>query len=192
MREEALEILFKYLETDRMRKHCYAVEAVMRELAKRLEPEKEEEWAVAGLLHDLDSDIVGRKPGEICEGHATTTVELLKKENFGDEEMYRAILGHHDGMGVTRTSLMEKAIYAADPITGFITAIALVYPDKKLTSVKTKSVIKRMKETRFASNVNRDAMRSIEDIGIPFDVFAELSLNAMKNISDVLESAENN
>ncbi len=80
MREEALEILFKYLETDRMRKHCYAVEAVMRDLAKRLEPEKEEEWAVAGLLHDLDSDIVGRKPGEICEGHATTTVELLKKK----------------------------------------------------------------------------------------------------------------
>lgn len=187
MREKALEILFKYLETDRMRKHCYAVEAVMKELAKKLEPEQEEKWAIAGLLHDLDSDIVGRKPGEVCEGHAVTTVELLKKEGFGDEEIYRAILGHHDGMGVTRDSLMEKAIYAADPITGFITAIALVYPDKKILSVKTKSVIKRMKETRFASNVNRDAMRSIEELGIPFNDFAEISLTAMKGIADVLE-----
>ena len=77
--------------------------AIREFLEQKKESKKEEEWAVAGLLHDLDSDIVGRKPGEICEGHATTTVELLKKENFGDEEMYRAILGHHDGMGVTRT-----------------------------------------------------------------------------------------
>lgn len=97
MRNQAEEILFKYLETDRMRKHCYAVEAVMRSLAQRLEPEAEEKWAISGLLHDLDSDIVGRKPGEVCEGHAITTVELLKKENFGDEDIYRTILGHHDG-----------------------------------------------------------------------------------------------
>ncbi|MGL4797720.1 MAG: HD domain-containing protein [Paraclostridium sp.] len=187
MRNQAEEILFKYLETDRMRKHCYAVEAVMRSLAQRLEPEAEEKWAISGLLHDLDSDIVGRKPGEVCEGHAITTVELLKKENFGDEEIYRTILGHHDGTGITRESLMEKAIYAADPITGFITAIALVYPDKKLTSVKTKSIVKRMKETRFASNVNRDAIRSIENIGISFEDFAQLSLDAMKNINDILE-----
>lgn len=187
MRDIAVEILYKYLETERMRKHCYAVEAVMKELSKILEPENEEKWAITGLLHDLDSDIVGRKPGEVCEGHAITTVELLKKESFGDEDMYRAILGHHDGMGVDRVSLMEKAIYAADPITGFITAIALVYPDKKLTSVKTKSVIKRMKETRFASNVNRDAIKSIEELGIPFEQFAELSLTAMKDIANILE-----
>ena len=85
---------------------------------------------------------------------------------------------------------MEKAIYAVDPTTGFITAIAKSYPDKKLTSVKTKSVIKRMKEKRFAANANRDAMRAIELTGIGFDEFAEISLNAMQNIADILEEAE--
>ena len=77
-------------------------------------------------------------------------MELLKEEKFGDEELYRAILGHHDNKGVVRESLMEKSIYAVDPITGFITAIAKSYPDKKLTSVKTKSVTKRMKERDFS------------------------------------------
>ena len=187
MRKEAINILYKYLENDRLRKHSYAVEAVMRELAKKLEPEKEEKWAIAGLLHDLDSDIVGISPGKVLEGHGKTTVELLQKENFGDIEIYNAILGHHDEIGGKRESLMDKAIYAADPITGFITATALVYPDKKITSVKTKSVIKRMKETRFAANVNREAIKSIETLGISFEEFAEISLNAMKNISDVLE-----
>lgn len=190
MREEALEILFKYLKTDYMLKHSYAVEAVMRELAKKLEPQKEEEWAIAGLLHDLDSDITGRVPGVVNDAHAFKTVELLKEEQFGNEELYRAILGHHDNKGVVRESLMEKAIYAVDPITGFITAIAKGYPDKKLTSVKPKSVVKRMKEKRFAANANRDAMRAIELTGISFDEFAEISLNAMKSIADVLEEAE--
>lgn len=190
MRDEALEILFKYLKTDYMLKHSYAVEAVMRELAKKLEPEKEEKWAVAGLLHDLDSDITGRVPGVVNDAHAFKSVELLKEENFGDEELYRAILGHHDNKGVVRESLMEKSIYAVDPITGFITAIAKGYPDKKLTSVKTKSVIKRMKEKRFAANANRDAMKAIELTGISFDEFAEISLNAMKNIANILEEAE--
>ena len=83
---------------------------------------------------------------------------------------------------------MEKAIYAVDPITGFINAIALSYPDKKLTSVKTKSIIKRMKEKRFAANANREAMRAIELTGVPFDEFAETALSAMQNISDVLEA----
>lgn len=190
MRQEALEILSKYLKTDYMLKHSYAVEAVMRELAKKLEPEKEEEWAVAGLLHDLDSDITGRIPGVVNDAHAFKSVELLKKEKFGDEKLYRAILGHHNNKGVVRSSLMEKAIYAVDPITGFITAIAKSYPDKKLTSVKSKSVIKRMKEKRFAANANRDAMRAIELTGICFDEFAEISLNAMQGIADILEETE--
>ena len=188
MREEALKILFKYLKTDYMLKHSYAFEAVIREMAKKLEQENEEKWAIAGLLHDLDSDITGRLPGVVNDAHAFKSVELLKEEGFGDEELYRAILGHHDNKGVERESLMEKAIYAVDPITGFINAIALSYPDKKLTSVKTKSVIKRMKEKRFAANANREAMRAIELTGVPFDEFAEIALGAMQNISDVLEA----
>lgn len=192
MREEVLEILFKYLEIDRMRKYCYVVEVVMRELVKRLELEKEEEWVVVGFLYDLDLDIVGRKLGEICEGYVIIIVELFKKENFGDEEMYRVIFGYYDGMGVIRISLMEKVIYVVDFIIGFIIVIVLVYLDKKFISVKIKFVIKRMKEMRFVLNVNRDVMRSIEDIGILFDEFVEFFFNVMKNISDVFESVENN
>ena len=78
-------------------------------------------------------------------------------------------------------------MYAADPITGFINAIALVYPDKKIKSVKVKSIVKRMKETRFAAGANREAMKSIELLDISFEEFAELALNAMCEIDTVLE-----
>lgn len=189
-REEALELLKKYLKTDYMLKHSYAVEAVMREMAKKLDPENEEKWAIAGLLHDLDSDVTGREPGVVNDAHAFKSVEILKEEGYGDEELYRAILGHHDNKGVKRESLMEKSIYAVDPITGFITAIAKSYPDKKLTSVKVKSVVKRMKEKRFAANANREAMKAVELTGISFEEFAELALHAMQDIADVLDEAK--
>lgn len=189
-REEALELLKKYLKTDYMLKHSYAVEAVMREMAKKLDPENEEKWAIAGLLHDLDSDVTGREPGVVNDAHAFKSVEILKEEGYGDEELYRAILGHHDNKGVERESLMEKSIYAVDPITGFITAIAKSYPDKKLTSVKVKSVVKRMKEKRFAANANREAMKAVELTGISFEEFAELALHAMQDIADVLDEAK--
>jgi predicted hydrolase (HD superfamily) len=184
-REKAIEILNKNLKTEHLVKHSYAVEAVMRELAKKLEPEKENEWAIAGLLHDLDADLIDYKNGE-NNLHGPKTVEILKEENFGNEEIYQAICAHNKDTGFKIESKMDQAIYAADPITGFITAITLVYPDKKINSVKVKSITKRMKETRFAAGADRDAMRSIEKLGIPFAEFAELSLNAMKEISDEL------
>lgn len=187
MREQAVEILNKYLESEHLIKHSYALEAVMRELGKRLEPGKEEEWAIAGLLHDLDADMLDYKDNpEEAKKHGLKAVEILKNENFGNEYIYQAIKAHNEENGTERISIIDKVIYAADPITGFITAITLVYPDKKLSSVKTKSITKRMKELRFAAGANREAMKSIEEIGIPFAEFAELSLNAMQNISDEL------
>ena len=101
--------------------------------------------------------------------------------------MYRAILAHNPLNGSKIETPFERAMYAADPITGFINAIALVYPDKKIKSVKTKSIIKRMKETRFAAGANRQAMKSIEKLGITFDEFAEIALNAMCEIDEKLE-----
>ncbi len=100
--------------------------------------------------------------------------------------MYNAICAHNQGSGTEIKSKMDQAIYAADPITGFITAITLVYPDKKISSVKVKSITKRMKEKRFAAGANREAMKSIEKLGIEFPQFAELSLNSMEEISQVL------
>ncbi|MCR8745582.1 HD domain-containing protein [Romboutsia lituseburensis] len=188
MRDQAVKLVDKYLQSEHLIKHSYAVEAVMKALGEKLEPQKTDEWAIAGLLHDLDSDLLDYKNNaEESKLHGIKTVEILKNENFGNEYIYQAIKAHNeDENGIKRESVMDKAIYAADPITGFITAIALVYPDKKLASVKVKSVTKRMKELKFAAGANRDAMRSIEDLGIPFSEFAQLSLEAMQGISDIL------
>ncbi len=184
-RTKAVEILNKYLTTEHLIKHSFAVESVMRALARKLEPENEELWAMTGLMHDLDADIVDYRSHS--ELHGPKTVELLKEEGFGNEVMYHSICAHNEDTKVPIESKMDQAIYAADPITGFITAITLVYPDKKLSSVKVKSITKRMDEVRFAAGANRDAMRSIDKLGISFPEFAEISLNAMREIADVLD-----
>ncbi len=183
-RERAIEILNNYLVSEHLIKHSYAVESVMRELAKRFEPDNEELWALTGLMHDLDADIVDYRT--YPELHGKKTVELLKENSFGTDEMYHSICAHNEESGVPIETKMDRAIYAADPITGFITAISLVYPDKKVGSVKVKSITKRMGEVRFAAGANRDAMRSIEELGISFNEFAELALKAMQGISEQL------
>ncbi len=181
-REKALTLIHTHLKSDHLIKHSYAVEAVMRELAKRLAPEEEDTWAMTGLLHDLDADLVDyhTHPGL----HGPKTVELLKASNLGSEAMYQAICAHNKETGTRIEKKMDQAIYAADPITGFIVAIALVYPDKKIDSVKVKSITKRMKEVRFAAGADREAMMSIEKLGIPFPEFAQLSLDAMGSIAE--------
>ena len=187
MREQAVELVDKYLESEHLIKHSYAVEVVMRELANKLEPDRADEWAIAGLLHDLDADMLDYKNSpEASKLHGLKAVELLKNEKVGNEYIYQAIKAHNEDNGTERVSTIDKAIYAADPITGFITAIALIYPDQKISSVKVKSINKRMKELRFAAGANREAMRSIEELGIPFAEFAQLSLEAMQGISDKL------
>ncbi len=184
-REKAVELLHKYVKTPHIIPHSYAVEAVMRKLAERLAPDRVDEWGVAGLLHDLDEDLVPWQTD--MSTHGPKTVEILREEKFGTEDMYSAILAHNpEAVGSKRTCDFEWALYAADPITGFIRAIALVYPDKKIKSVKVKSITKRMKETRFAAGANREAMASIEKLGIDFPDFAKLSLEAMQEIDDVL------
>ncbi|QUH25616.1 HD domain-containing protein [Serpentinicella alkaliphila] len=183
-REKALQILHKNLKSDHLIKHSYAVESVMRELAKRLQPDKEDLWAMTGLLHDLDADIVDYTTAP--QLHGLKTVEILKSENLGNDQMYSAICAHNKESGVEISSVIDQAIFAADPITGFITAIALVYPDKKVSSVKVKSVTKRMKELRFAAGADRDAMRSIEKLGMDFNAFVEIALKAMESIASDL------
>lgn len=183
-REKAITMLSKYVKTPHIIKHCYAVESVMRSLARKIEPDKEDLWGIAGLLHDLDNDLVDWKTDMSL--HGPKTIEILKIEKFGNEEMYHAICAHNSANGTIVQNKFDRALYAADPITGFINAITLVYPDKKISSVKVKSIIKRMKESRFAAGANREAMKSIELLDIPFEEFAELSLKSMVEISDVL------
>jgi predicted hydrolase (HD superfamily) len=184
-RDKAEQILNKYVKTDHFLKHSYAVEAVMSALSRKFDPENEEEWAITGLLHDLDAELVDYM--NFPELHGPKTIELLKAENFGNEKMYHAILAHNKATGAKIENNLDQALFAADPITGFINAITLVYVDKKIENVKVKSIVKRMKETRFAAGADRAAMRSIEKLGMSFQDFAELSLNAMNEISQLLE-----
>jgi uncharacterized protein len=180
-REEALQLLDKYIVNPNMKKHSLATEAVMRALANKL-GENEEKWAIAGLLHDLDVELTNADP----KRHALETVKILKSSGL-DEEVLDAIERHNEeATDKVRNTVFHYALAAGETITGMITATALVYPDKKLSSVKTKSITKRMKQKAFAASVNREIIKECEKINIPLNEFAELSLNAMRTISDEL------
>lgn len=183
-REEAYKILTKYMKGERYLQHSYAVEAIMRGLAKRLAPEQEERWGIVGLLHDLDEEQCEWQ--EHPEVHGPTSVEILKKEGINDQELFDAICAHNPASGVKAHTNIQYAVLAADPMSGFLKAIAQIYPDKKITSVKHKSVNKRFNELRFASGANRDYMEAIEFTGLSLDEFIDISLEEMCSIADVL------
>lgn len=180
-RDEALGLLQRYIKNDRMLGHCYATEAVMRALARRLGRD-EERWALTGLLHDLDVELTNAD----LTIHGRETERLLGEQGM-DEESIDAIVMHNEVLtGEKRATEFQHALAAGETITGMIVATALVYPDKKLASVKAKSVTKRMKEKAFAASVNRDIILECEKIGIPLDEFVELSLEAMRGVADRL------
>ncbi|MCK5136233.1 MAG: HDIG domain-containing protein [Bacteroidales bacterium] len=158
--------------------HCLASEAVMRALARRLR-EDEERWGLTGLLHDVDVEVTGADP----KVHALKAEELLDEFNL-DGEMIDAIRMHNDeATGIPRYTLFQHALAAGETITGLIYATTLVYPDRKINSVKYKSVRKRMKEKAFAASVNRDHILECEKTGIPLDEFIQISVDAMREIS---------
>ena len=180
-RQEALELLKEYVRNENMIKHSLASEAVMAAVADRL-GEDREKWALAGLLHDLDVEITEAD----LKIHGLKTVDILQEKGV-DPEIIEAIRLHNeDAHEDKRTSVFHHALAAGETITGLIIATALVYPDKKLASVKTKSITKRMKETAFARSVNRETILECELIGIPLPEFAALSLEAMRGIHEEL------
>ena len=180
-REQALELLKEHIQNPNMIKHCLASEAVLRTLAKRL-GEDEEKWGLAGLLHDLDAELTV----DDFNSHGREAVRILTERGV-DAEILDAIQMHNEAaVGKDRSSVFHHALAAGETITGLIIATTLVYPDKKLASVKAKSITKRMKEKAFAASVNRDTIRECETIGIPLPEFAQLSLEAMQGISDDL------
>jgi putative nucleotidyltransferase with HDIG domain len=176
---QATELLHQYINSPNMLNHCYSSEAVMRELAKRLGRD-EEKWGLAGLLHDLDVELV---KGDMCI-HGRETSRILIEIGF-DPEIVDAIRMHNEtSAGEIRSKEFQHALAAGETITGMIVATALVFPDKKIAGVQTMSVIKRMKEPKFAASVRRENIMECERIGIPLTEFVEISLNAMKKISD--------
>ncbi len=158
--------------------HCYASESVMKALALRLGRD-EEKWGLAGLLHDLDIEIV---KGDLSIHGAEA--ERILKEHGVDPEIIDAVVMHNELLrGEERQTEFQHALAAAETITGLIVATAMVYPDKKLAGVKSKSVIKRMKEKAFAASVKRENIMECEKIGISLEEFVEISLSSMKEIS---------
>jgi len=187
-RDQALVLLKKYIKTENTVKHMLALEAIMTALAKKLEPENVDQWAMAGLLHDLDYETVDQKS---YQGHGLKTIELLKNEGIDlPAAVVRGILAHNaDNLGeeYMPKSLIEWSMFIADSLTGLIVATALVRPDKKLASVEVKSVKKKFKQPSFAAGTRREQIAMCQDkLGIPLDEFIEIGLKAMKEISDDL------
>ena len=180
-REEAIELLNKHIQNERMKNHCYASEAVLRALAEKLGRDVDQ-WGLAGLLHDIDVEITYADP----KRHALEAVPILEAAGMDAESIEAIKLHNEEASGIPRTKEFHHALAAGETITGLIVATTLVYPDKKLASVKPKSVVKRMKAKAFAASVNRDTIRECEKIGIPLPEFAELSVVAMRKISEML------
>ncbi len=146
--EEALALFKEFNQSEGLRKHAYAVEGVMRYMARKMGGD-EEKWGIVGLVHDLD---YGRFPDQHCQ----KSREILAERGW-PEEYIRAIISHGWGIcsDVEPQSNMEKVLYAIDELTGFITAVALIRPSKSLTDLKARSVIKKWKDKSFAAGVNR-------------------------------------
>ncbi|MBR0379644.1 MAG: HD domain-containing protein, partial [Mogibacterium sp.] len=159
-----------------------AVEAIMRGLAKRLAPDDVEYWGICGLLHDLDEETAPWR--DDFGTHGPTSAKILQEEGYGDPVMENAIMAHNPACGKQPETTLEYALIAADPMSGFVKAIAQIYPDKKVASVKHKSVNKRFKETRFAAGANRQYMSLIEKTGISWDEFIDIALESMTEIAD--------
>lgn len=167
-------LLHQYIKNENLRKHCYAVEAVMRFYAKKL-GEDEERWAAAGLLHDLDWEMYP-------DTHPNTAVPVLEEAGF-DKEIIDAILGHAypDRTDTARESLLSKYLFACDEITGFITAYSYMKPGG-LNEVEPKGIKKKMKDKAFAKNVSRDdIIKGTEDISMALDEHLINVIEAMKN-----------
>ena len=181
-REQANELLHKYVKGENYITHSYAVEAIMRGLAKKLAPDDVEYWGICGLLHDLDEETAPWR--DDFGTHGPTSAKILREEGFGDPVMENAIMSHNPACGKNPETQLEYALIAADPMSGFLKAIAQIYPDKKIASVKHKSVNKRFKETRFAAGANRQFMSLIEKADMEWDEFVDVSLEAMREIAD--------
>ncbi len=179
---EAEALIDKYLTSPHLKLHSIETEAVMRGLAKKL-GENEELRGITWLLHDLDLDIIGQDLAQ----HGKKTIEILKSEGYDIQEMFDAIFSHTEWIAPgnkTRMTKFDYALAAGENITGLIYAYTLMRPDKKIEWVEVKSIKKRLKELRFAANVNRQFIADVEKAWITVDEFLQIAIDSMKAIAD--------
>lgn len=177
-REAAWCLLIEFTQSENLRKHAMAVEACMRAYARRY-GEDEEKWATVGLVHDFDYEKFPTAEEHPYEGNK------IMAERGWPEEIRRAVMSHAEYSGVTRDSLMEKALFACDELAGFITAVALVKPSKSIDEVDVKSVRKKMKDKAFARSVSRkDIVNGAADLGVDLDEHIAFCIEAMKPVAE--------
>ena len=173
-RQRALEILHHYTKSESLRKHALAVEACVAAYASRF-GEDEEVWSVTALLHDFDYEVHPNAPDHPMKGS-----EILAGLGVSDE-IRRAILSHANYSGVPRLSRLEKTLFACDELAGFITAVALVKPNKSLSEVEVPSVRKKMKDKAFARSVSReDIVTGAAEMGVELDDHIRFCIGAMR------------
>ncbi len=177
-REEALILLNENLENKNLFKHSLAVEAVMRELAAHFK-EDPETWGLAGLLHDIDYENTKDDPVR----HSLEGAQLLQEKGLPDNIVY-AVKVHNDRHGLPRLSLMDKALFSTDPVTGLIVAGALIKKEKSLAAIDVPFLVKRMGEKAFARGANRETINTCSELGLSLEQFLGISLLAMQKISN--------
>jgi predicted hydrolase (HD superfamily) len=177
-RDAAYALLCEHTKGDSLRKHGLAVEAAMRRFAVRFDG-NEEEWAVTGLLHDFDYE---RDP----DGHPQNGKPILEQAGVPGTIVH-AIQSHGDHTGIPRVTPMEKTLYAVDELCGFVTAVALVRPSKRVAEVEPGSVRKKMKDKAFARGVNReDIVKGAQELGVDLDEHIAFVIAAMQEEADAL------
>jgi len=180
-REAALALLYSKIADPQLRAHCLATEAILRHLARRL-GEDEDLWGLSGLLHDLDLPAVGTDMtvhGRVSEG-------WLREIGFPEEGIDAIVHHNAEGLGLTRTTPFHHAVAAAEQITGLIRTTALVQPSRQVADVKVSSVVKRMKDKRFAANVDRESIRECQHLGLALEDFVALAIAAMTEQAEAL------
>jgi len=179
-REEAQSILDDWIDNRNLKKHAYAVEAAMKAYAAKLN-EDVDTWGIVGLLHDFDYEKYPQ-----ADKHPWVGVEYLREQGYC-EDLVKAILAHAEYTGESRDSLMKKAIYAVDELTGLIVAVALVRPSKKLADVTVDAVLKKWPQKRFAAGVDRESVeKGAEELGVSLEEHIQTVLEAMQGVADRL------
>ena len=180
-RDEALQLLKKYNQSDSLVKHAYAVEGVMRYMARK-RGKDEEKWGIIGLIHDLDYE-------KYPEQHCLKTEEILRNHQW-PEEYIRAVVSHGWGIctDVEPQTEMEKVLYAIDELTGLVVTTALVRPSRSLMDLKAKSVRKKWKDKRFAAGVDRTIItKGAQMLGVELSELITDTIMGMREVADELD-----
>ena len=183
--DRALPILHEWVQSESLRRHCYAVADSMRHFAQSRGADADL-WEAVGLLHDMDYERHPNQAQSSSEGHPFVGVAWLREQGWS-EEICRAILSHADYAGVARATPLERTLYAVDELSGFVMAVARVRPSKSIHEVDVAAVKKKMKDKAFARAVNReDIVRGAEELGTPLEEVIEGVIAALKADADRL------